>query len=1099
MTPTSEPPSIPLFLGSDFVDSNEPRLIARLREDLRRHGVTASLYANVTAGRRGQQRQVDLIVRTSSRVVVCEIKTFNPQLPVVGRLNGPWRQVLADGQELVHDSNAALQANQAAFAVSDSMRKLARNRQVSAPGNGGRFVRCFDTVVCMFERIPDGSDIERHDHVRVMDYAGLVDLIRTERTGECLSWTARDWEVWTRELGLYRQGSPTERAMDRAARIPEVGQARTRFATTLRAELTERVPTGLLGPDGEPANLAQLCGEADTGGDVVVRGRSGSGKSLLAGHLALELTNAGRFVVLARCGDFEGRLSSLLGRAVAPFSSADHEELMASAAEAGVGLTVVLDEFDRCPPNMADDLSSEVSALKLKAGCSVVLTTTGLVPASLSQCAAYELLAPSAEERSAILVVHRARNPERLRDLFDTPLELAIAAAAESELRADADQVDLFDAYLRKQVASEQQRARLRLLAMLLHERLSASLPAVEVTASLARDGASPEEIDWLLGCSVLTSESNRVRFSHELLQRFLAAEHIARELRTGEELGTFLTAPPNRVLREWAIGIADDAERWTAITRLSDVALTTDALAGRLGAETQRRARVRLDEALQAAAALTDLAQIQPPESPDPAFVHWDLPEDLGEFEASLVAAAGALLQQTGHCDPSMLSLIDATDRLCHRAARELVNLGSQFSLTATVGAAYVVMTSGTRLPAQLLFNSGSSALRQRTSEAAAGRVRQLLEGAGDSAWGRYLLAALVADPRDPADIAQLPTLIRSGWEQRAYHVRLQILWAATRFAGVPEPDRSLIGDAVDSLGTEGLGMGISSSLVETLSAFGRIEPIATVDDIGEQIAAVLARADEPDAAEIAAAMVSNQFEDDIIGPYWEAIHSLAPATLAGFLCLAAKATTPHMWVSWTMNQLADLAETGAAHRPAIRSAVARHVARPDPEAFMKSEAAATWEAAVRAWAWCAEGAPAAWDGQESVWTELGRTLLLVHRGQEVSDSNRSLVDFGADAVRALYDLRQAQMHGSRDRRSAFSLVQDLRREEMRHLLVWAVGHPDALDSHWARDLHHFAISGLGSVGAAEDAEILREWTVDSDLGEAAAQAMIAISRSGT
>ena len=826
----------------------------------------------------------------------------------------------------------------------------------------------------------------------------------------------------------------------------------------------------------------------------MVRGRSGLGKSLLAAHLALELTDSGRFVILARCGDYEGRLASLLGRSFAPFSSADHEELMASAAAAGVGVTVVLDEFDRCPPDKADDLSGEVSALKLRIACSVVLTTTEPVPASLSHCESYELLAPSADERSAILVAHGARNPERLRDLFDTPLELAIAAAAESELRADANQVDLFDAYLRKLVPSEQQRSWLRFLAMLLHERLSASLPAVEVTASLARHGASAEEIDWLLGCRVLTPEANRVRFSHELLQRFLAAERVAREMPTGEELGTFLTAPPNRVLREWAIGLADGAERWAAITQLADVELTTDALAGRFGEETRRRGRAHLDESLQAAVALTDHAQIQPPESPDPAFVHWELPEELGEFEACLVSAAGVLLQQTGQCDPALLSLIDATDRLCNRAARELVNLGSRFPLTATVGAAYVLMTGGSSLPAQLLFNSVRSAPWLRADEPTSGKVNRLLDDAGDSAWGRYVLAALVADPRDPADIAAMPALIRRGWEQKAYHVRLDILWAATRFAGVPEPERSLIADAVDLLGTEDLPILLGSSLVETLSAFGRIEPIATIEDIEEQIAAVLSRPDEPEAAEIAAAMVDNQFEDDVIGPYWEAINSLTPDARADFLCLAVKATQRRVWLSWTMHQLAALAEESATHGPAIRTAVERHVTQPDPEAYMSSEATAAWEAAVRAWAWCAEGSPPEWEGQATVWVELGQTLLLVHRGQEVGEPVHRLIEFGADAVQALYDLR---MHSPSDRRSVLSILKDARRDEMRDLFRWAVRHPEGFEGHWAQDLHRFAISGLGTVGAAADVEILREWTVDPDLGEVAAQAMIAISRS--
>lgn len=1095
MTTPSAHSAVPLFLGDDLDDDGERRLVARLREDLHRRGRSATLYANVIAGKLGNQRQVDLIVRSPSRVVVCEIKTWDQRLPVVGPINGPWKQLVDDRRPLLR-TNAAEQANDATLAVSDSMRALAGTGRVADTPSGKPFYRYIDTVVCMFERIPEDSRFERRDHVVVLDYAGLVELICSERRRESLGWTDDDWARWVRKLGLYQQGSQTEEAIALAVSFPEVGEARARYVRIVSPVMPQRVPTAVRAPSGELVSFEHLHDELNTGGHLVLRGRSGSGKSLLASHLAVGLTRAGRLVVVVRSGDYDGQLATLIAHSLAPYSTEDHQALLAAATEAGVGITLVLDEFDRCPPGLTQTLSDQLSAFQLRTGSSVLVTTTAPTPPSMSHSRAYELLAPSAEERLAILVSHGAQAPERLQELFDTPFELTIAAEAEAELNDDASHAELFDAYLRKLLPTELQRSRLRHIARVLHQRLVASLPVLEVTSMLSRLGASAEEIDELLSCKLLAMDGSRVRFGHELLQRFLTAEYAVRELATGEAIGAFLSAPPNRGLASSAIGLVEDGdERWAAIVPLADDEVFRNALVGRLGRATQRRTRAQLAEVLASAKAITEHARMRTVATANVTFTGWELPRELDDIESSLIHAAGALLGETGESDPAILSLVDAADQLCRRVCEDLDRTDLRGGLDEALRAAFVVTSSEGRLPTQLLFEGARTAVWRRGETPTSAIVSMLLEGTNAGSWGRYMLAAEVANPNDPADAAALPALIERGWAAGAYHVRLEVLQAARRFAATDEATRTRLAEALENLDAEGLHMFLGSSLVEALAAFGRIDPISSLEDLQEQISSILAHSDDPRAAELAASMVDSQFEDEtIVGPYYEAIASLAAEERVPFLCLAAGATQQRMWASWTLHRLADLAEELPVHRPTIRAAVEPHVDTPDPNAFMSFEAVAGWDAAVRAWAWCSDELPVGWN-EPSVWAELGRTLWLAHRQQEWVEPQHRLVEFGAVALQALMDLHQAQMHG-RENRPALVTIEDARRDEIREVLRWAIQHPEGLDRHRGRDLLRFAINSMGRVGSADDAELLREWTMDPELGEAATAAIVAISR---
>ena len=294
---------VQVFLGDPIEDDDERHVLNRLRADLSRRGIPARIYANFVATGK-QQRQVDLLVVTAVRCVQAELKNLSPDLPLIGSANGPWRQVLPDGQERQLDRNYFRQAREATYAVSDVMRALARRGDVP---DDGPFYRHLDTVVCLHPGIPAGSNLDRFEHVDVIGYDQLVD--RLAAPGPRPTWDDPHWDAFARYLGLYRDSpeSPEERA--RRESLAVVDDYRRRFtagpgiSTCTSSSRSRRGWTGR--PDGSPLNA--IVAAAAAGGTVTVTGPSGGGKSHAARHAALALAGRGQLPVWVRCSEYAQR------------------------------------------------------------------------------------------------------------------------------------------------------------------------------------------------------------------------------------------------------------------------------------------------------------------------------------------------------------------------------------------------------------------------------------------------------------------------------------------------------------------------------------------------------------------------------------------------------------------------------------------------------------------------------------------------------------------------------------------------------------------------------------------------------------------------
>lgn len=613
---------VDVFLGDLIEDDSEWHVLNRLRDDLTVRGIHARIFANFFTNRRRYQRQVDLLVVTAYRVTVIELKNYNPAFPLNGGLNGPWTQALPDGRVRQLDGNPIRQAGGCTFAVSDDMRALADRGDVPRED---RFYRYLDSVVCVYPHVPAGSTIAAADHVTVVGYDELID--RLGRPGPRPRWEDRDWDRFARYVELHpfasMEAEPAETQQD------HLRDYCRRFVRGHEHSLHELVP--LAGRvDGQPVAALDVASAARLGRFVTVIGRSGTGKSHLARHTALDLARAGHFVVWARCDEYRPkRLSVLLARSVAPYTTADARSLIDTAARAGREAVLILDGLNETDGETQRVLLEQLASLRLRHRAGVVITSTEPVaPVDETTVSELETQLPSVEERRALLRSHGAARPDDHSEAFRTPFELSLAARCVRDLDADATRSSLFDAYILRRTGSLTIRTVLRQIARLMNEQMTGSLALARVLASLERSvdpAFSAQTIDAALASPLLDRTQGRVRFTHELFAQFLAADELVLRASSGTELGELLGDPRHRDLTDFAVDLEiSPGRRHQLVRALGDDRLLREGLLGRYGSEMRSQLTADARALFADAIELTSTAWLDAPDAENPFTAQW-------------------------------------------------------------------------------------------------------------------------------------------------------------------------------------------------------------------------------------------------------------------------------------------------------------------------------------------------------------------------------------------------------------------------------------------------------------------------------------------
>ena len=311
-------------------------------------------------------------------------------------------------------------------------------------------------------------------------------------------------------------------------------------------------------------------------------------------------------------------------------------------------------------------------------------------------------------------------------------------------------------------------------------------------------------------------------------------------------------------------------------------------------------------------------------------------------------------------------------------------------------------------------------------------------------------------------------------------------------------DDQRARVLAAVESLPTNNIML--NGMIVEALSALDGIEPARTLDDITSEIhTVVLANPEDPTAMKMARGMISSQFETDAIGPYYEAVTALDDEDRELLLAMALRGGETGMYDDWILSQFKDLSS------PIVRSAVADHVARANPDQWiMPSDSMRGIIVALRLLA--ADGQPIpepAHGGSNDPAWRVGLTVILnTLRGCEPTPIERRAADAAWAALSGEHRDTLAgflsSLHDARwlDDLPAHDLVLADMPDAGVEVLTWSLEHPDRLRTAfgytWETRKH--IVNLLADRGDRRAAQALRRFTQEPDIGQAATAAVRAI-----
>jgi hypothetical protein len=1101
---------ITVYLGSDFEHPQEERFLNRLRRDLSARGVSALIVANFNVHGGSGPRQIDFLVRTDFRLVHVELKTLSEAAPVRGRLNGPWMQDLGGGHSHEINPNPYTQTLAGSYAISDTVGRMAHRGQV--PLLDRSFYRDIDKVVSIDPEIPPGSEFDRHQYVAVIGYQELLDRLATK--GPRPSWDASHWDAFLRELGVYpaEQDTPSERRRRRGSEA--LGDYRRRFIAQMGEGLTELVDLGFVGADvgAEGLTFGDVLDQVEDGRSIGLVGASGWGKSHVSRHVAVRASERDALVIWVRCGEYlSGKFSTLLARSAAPFSTDTVGELAGHAGLVDVRRLLVLDGFNECPPTMRQDLAGEVGSFLLRFPSSVLVTSQVDLPSMLAD-ATFVARLPDATQRESIMRAHGSQNPQRVSDAFRSPFELSVAASCEAKLASDATTADLFDAYVRELAPTEVVRAGLRSIALAMIDQLRTSLPisvASSVVGSVAGLGMTPDRCDAVMTSRMLVVTQGGVRFTHELHARFLAAENVVRSSSTGVELAGELGKPSRAELEWFAICLEGDPERRVAaLTTLGDRGLWSSAARGDMGYSAAETARAAIRGVLADAAFAVGADELTLEDADGPFFPTWRRGTTWSANENALLGAAGELLSE-GMFIEDVGNLLDRTDERLQREADALRAAGSNAPITTVVSSLVGSRSGTTPLGANLVFAAAQMGRLRSKGHCA---VAQLLDGAGSRAWSRLMVACEIIGPEDVAREPELlASLVAAAWNANGYHLRIAAM-QAVHLCGrsLDEEHRDEMAELLGTFRSD--HPFVQSSIVEAYAAIDRLgATLPTVEQLTEMIRSeVLAMDDGPEAWRMAAGVCAQQWEpEDIVGPYYEAVHALGEEDLFRLYIRAAQFEEGYNR-GWVLDQLCYFSPTGIAEQDeALRRVFIQATRRPPhPHGIIDDN--------VDAHVFSARG--------------LGRLGVEFPGDPDAEDETRAwhLVDAlitsmesGADVPAAcwvaireelpwlvsevLFILRYAGSKSSTDHRQDSFVLGRLMRAfgvELRQLFEWEVAHlaemPDPLRPPFGDTHQGFVIRSLGSLGDGATVEAIRPYLSDPELGRDAVLAIRSLQGDG-
>ncbi|TGT44429.1 nuclease-related domain-containing protein [Mesorhizobium sp. M8A.F.Ca.ET.165.01.1.1] len=930
--------SVEIFVGTPIEHASERAALERTVETLSAGGIPAVIMANVNFG----GRQIDLIVGLNQRALVIESKGFSSA--VRGGENGAWHVQLASGQ-WKEIPNLYAQTLGEKNALRDAMAAFA-----------GASVPYPDAALVFVPAIPAGSAIPSGDFkVTVGGLGKLPDLITS---GANRGWSLDQWRAFAAHHRLIAVPS-----LD-AALSPELLHAERRllaygdaFRRTYGPAASEMVPVRCVSDDDALSSEA-VVERAVMGGNILLAGGSGCGKSLLSYNAALFALGHGSVPIVIPAKDFEGSLRDVANREATLLDAQSAAALISAARLSDRRLVLVVDGYNECAPSERQRLTRSIAAaIRRFDAIAVVSSRTALEREDLVPAARYTIQAPDLEAK--LTIARNAAGGARLEafsELFETVgtgLEARMVGQLGQNLPAGTTRYGLFDAYVRERLgpaASDGIRALSR-IAGAMTERVSFSLSVRELDRISDREGVAGTLLQTLQAVNLLVRRGDRISFSHEMFMNVFAAEAILR--RAGDdsdEVGLALRHPRYLEMRPFVLGaIDDDRFRRRVLADVSDAGVIGECLTGQFGRDAERWANTRCDEVL--ARVGQEIETVRFVVSKDFAWNVETRPETLQEWtlqdRAVLTAVAHELV--TGRRLDQVLDLIKKMDarlavehgRLLDEARKHKLGLRSGlYAMSYTgfagrdIGLAHICgpvqtgqLYAGPRVAAEAnIFE------RLRSETLSPGQVGLLIE------LDKY-------SKRDAPSVGVLlPAILNRLWTKAAGHLRMALMHAAAMSAhALTDDQRQALIDAINDLLPTNNGFD-STGMIDALKFLGALDNDLEehVASVKSEIDAVLTNRDDPLMAGVAAGLWSAQFDHPYDGAYCEVWSTLRNEDRNALLLLAAQDIDRNSMFSAPL-----LAEVASCGDLAAGPAIAPWTALPPKKEVMMQDAVRTFEMA--------------------------------------------------------------------------------------------------------------------------------------------------------
>lgn len=925
-------PNVEVYIGSGIEHGSDHAVFERVLQLVSQSDRPTILFANIHLG----GRQIDLVAAREDLTLVVEAKGYSAA--VRGGTNGPWEVRIASGTWKAIP-NLYVQTINAAYAVRDAMSQLA-GADPAYPA----------AALVFTPAIPGGSAIGAGDFkASIVGLDDIGTLLDAPRAGQ---WPLAQWRALARHHNLVRVTSP-QAAID--ARLLAAEQLVEAYGVALRRTY-EPLAKGLVSFDcienGSSLSSQEVARRGAHGADLLLRGRSGCGKTLLASGIALDAFAAGRLPILLPAKHFEGRLRDLVQREAVLLDAPSAAALVASSQRLGHPITFIVDGYNECLPSRRSELTRAVALAARRYEASVVVTTqiplerVGLLLMTEVEVGELSLATKSAIARQAANGTVTNDTLDALLPSVATGLEARLIGEVGSLLPAGASRYALFDCYVRKRLGSDAADGitALARIAGVLLDRIAFSLTLRDRDRFAEQSLIPAYLLCRLTQSNLLVERGERTSFGHELFLDAFAAEAVIRRANGSTiPIVEAISSPIHADRKDLIVGAIDDESFCIRVlSEIADASVIRSCVQGNCGRVARVWAERRCSSILMRVREEAAQLRFEISEQglmgvrAEPVCLYPWTPQD-----RAILAAFPTLIAKGHYLD----EVLETARQVDHRLAQEYERLrdllgDKKISLRSGLFAAcYVWGGLKASAVADICGPLHSGTIDRPRLPSLVARLHAWLAREDLSYGQAYVLLTLhrCVDCGEAQLGRLLPGILTRLWRGAPYHLRLELMMAAHNAAWrIAEEDRLNLVQALEEL-PQPQNIIDSTTLTDALKALGALEePQADhLEVVRANLLEAFADQDDADRQALAFGIWYGQFDHPFDEAYCEVVSELSPADKKTLLTMAAYgAELESPFVSILMIELAALDDAR------IASVIGRWTALPPTQCSMRQDA---------------------------------------------------------------------------------------------------------------------------------------------------------------